>query len=120
MNEEQQKQYAEELKVREQEFNRKVATLHAERSKTHAKKEFTFSVIERRRLLQQEEAMMIADQTTNDILNLSVLPRIGVTPSKDTNIFYDTSLGKFMIWIPKPSPAALPADKEPSQETKSE
>jgi len=120
MNPEQAKQYAEELKAREEQFNRKIAVLHVDRVKTHVKKEFTFSVIEKRRLLQQEEAHMIADQATNDILNLSVLPRIGAVPNKDTHIFYDSALGKFVIWVPKTTPTAKPADKETTPATTSE
>ena len=100
-NEDQTKQLAEELKKRSEYFNQ-LATKEDESLKaTHTKKEYTFSTVEKRRLLQQESIIAFAQQAVDDIINLSALARLDITPTKEFRVIYDSSLGKFIVWEPK-------------------
>lgn len=105
MNQEEQREQLikEELGKRDAIYNESVLREDEELKKTHLKKEFTFSTTEKRRLLQQESILAFAHQAVEDIINLSVLARVGITPGKDVRILYDASIGRFTIWTTKPS-----------------
>jgi hypothetical protein len=65
---------------------------------THEKKEYTFSVTEKRRLSQLQLMAVFIQDALNDIINLSVLPRIGINPSPEVKILYDINLGRLTVW----------------------
>lgn len=95
-----------DLKLAQEDINKKyAATIEAENERlkpTHIKKEFTFSIVEKRRLAQQEAVGLISQQAISDIVNMDVLPRIGITPDPEIRIIYDVNVGKLTIWTPKP------------------
>lgn len=101
MDEDKQKQLVEELARRTQLFAEGVTKQDEDLKETHEKKEFTFSTVEKRRLLQQESVALIVHQAIEDIINLEVLRRLDITPGIEIRVLYDTSLGRFVVWQPK-------------------
>lgn len=74
----------------------------------HIKKEYTLSIAERSEMIKvtgitafADQITKIAEQLGQNILNLNVLPRIGVTPSIDKKVYCDPECGKIAIWVPK-------------------
>lgn len=82
-------------------FDESVARNHEQLKNTHFKKEFTFTIVEKRRLVQQQTVVYLAEQAIDDIINLTVLPRLDITPNPNVKIQYDVALGRFVCWIPK-------------------
>lgn len=68
---------------------------------THTAKEYTFNLTEKRRLLQQQTIKIMVDNAIDDILNMSVLPRVGITPNPKIRVLYDFTLGRFTVFSPK-------------------
>ena len=108
----------EEIEARKQEmihrWEAEVEIKDFEYGKDYSKREYTFSSIEKRRLMQQETIKILADEAMNDILNLNCLPRVGVEPSNEVRVLYDMTIGRFVVWIPKKT------GKKPSIEGTSE
>lgn len=104
MDKEQQEKLVEELKQRNLVFDQSVAKEQEALGNAYTKKEYTFSLTEKRRMLQHESIMIMIQQAIDDIINLTVLPRLGITPSQQIKVFYDASVGRLAIWVPK-SPA---------------
>lgn len=93
-----------------------------ELTKTHYKKEYSFSSSERRQLVKVYTIQTLAMQTIDDMLNNNALPRVGIIPTKEVRILYDLTVGKFCVWVPKesklPTPDAKTTKKEASKTTK--
>lgn len=83
-------------------FEESVDEANEKLKNTHIKKEYTFTVVEKRRLAQQDLIEKFAMAALDDILNLEVLPRIGVTPSEKVFTLYDIPLGRLTVFTPKP------------------
>ena len=66
----------------------------------YSQKEYTFTIEEKRRLAQMEAIKLFSRQAADDVLNLSVLPRVKVNPG-EAKVFYDVSLGRFVVFSPK-------------------
>lgn len=90
-----------QLKAEEELFNEQVKESYEKLKTTHEKKEYTFSVTEKRRLVQQDLIEKFASQALQDIVNLTVLPRIGIVPSEKTFTLYDLTLGRLTVFVPK-------------------
>lgn len=69
----------------------------------YSKTEFTFSKAEHKQLAQQNTIKAIAENAIADLLNLYILPRVGSTPTAETRITYDLTVGRFVVWNPKTS-----------------
>lgn len=69
---------------------------------THEKKEYTFTITEKRRLAQQDLIEKFATQALQDIINIDVLPRLGITPNEKVFSLYDVPLGRLTVFTPKP------------------
>lgn len=91
------KQLEEEEKI----FTTQVTETNEKLKTTHEKKEFTFTITEKRRLAQQDLIEKFASQALQDIINLEVLPRIGIIPDGKVFTLYDIQLGRMCIFIPK-------------------
>lgn len=76
---------------------------------THEKKEYTFTVVEKRRLAQQDLIQKFALQALQDIINLTVLPRLGVVPNEKVFTLYDVPLGRFTVFTPRPEKELKPS-----------
>ena len=94
------------LEEEEKLYNSQVQASNEKLKTTHEKKEYTLSVVEKRRLAQQDLIEKFASQALQDIINLTVLPRVGITPNKEVFTLYDIALGKLTIFIPKSKPDA--------------
>lgn len=95
-----------QLKKEEELFDEQVKESYEKLKTTHEKKEYTFSVVEKRRLVQQDLIEKFASQAMADIINLTVLPRIGVESNEKIFTLYDITLGKLTVFIPKPDKAS--------------
>lgn len=73
---------------------------------THSAKEYTFTVIEKRRLIEQETIRLLVMKATDDIINYSVLPRIGIALQLGNRVLYDATLGRLTIFTPKQNQAS--------------
>lgn len=119
--EEQQKILDAQLAERDKIFKTTVETEAKKLEESHDKKEYTFSTVERRRLLQHETIIISIQQFIDDIINQNVLPRIGISPNPTIKVFYDIPLGKLIVWTPKPIPVAEVKEEvkpEPKEEVK--
>lgn len=92
-----QKQFEEEQKV----FDKQVQEASEKLKATHDKKEYTFSNLEKRRLAQQDLIEKFASQALEDLVNLEVLPRLGIIPDGKVFTLYDIQLGRLTVFIPK-------------------
>lgn len=95
-----QTQLEDDLMAEEKKYQDQVHEIHQSLVKTHTKLEYMFSTVEKRRLLQLQTIAFFAQQAVDDILNLTVLPRLGIKPSFEVRVLYDISLGKFSVWVP--------------------
>lgn len=93
----------------EEGYNKRVETLHTDLAKTHDKREFTFTIEEKRRILQQKTIMAFANQAINDIVNSTVLPRLPVDRTPKMEVLFEAELGKLTLWT-------LKSDEEPKAE----
>src|SRR3990167_2342463 len=103
--------------ILQKKYDEIIAKNFANVNKTHTKKEFTFTIPEKRRIIQQETITFLANQAINDIIDFSVLPRLGLLRTPQVLVFYDASLGRFTVCIPKESnPEQQPSkpDQKPS------
>lgn len=94
-------------KIQEEIVNKYKATIDAETERlkdTHTKNEFTFTITEKRRIAQQEAVGIIANQAISDIVNTTVLPRIGINADPNIKIIYDANVGRLTIFTPKETP----------------
>lgn len=90
----------EERLIREKQYTEVIAANHEKYKSSHIRKDFNFTVTERRRIIQQESIQLMSNQAIEDVVNFSVLPRLGIEDPKRI-ILYDTLLGKFTVWVPK-------------------
>lgn len=92
------------LKEEEEIYAGQVAEAIEKLKTTHEKKEYTFSVVEKRRLAQQDLIEKFASQALQDLINLTVLPRVGITPNEKVFTLYDIGLGRLTVFTPKEAP----------------
>ena len=92
------------LKKLQEDYDLVVAKSEQQMKDTHVAKEYTFSIVEKRRLLEQQTIKIIVENAVDDIINMSVLPRLGVTPSANVRVLYDVTLGRFTLFVPKEAP----------------
>ena len=100
------------LEEEEKLYDSQVEASHEKLKNTHEKKEYTFSVVEKRRLAQQDLIEKFAAQALQDIINLTVLPRVGIIPNKDVFTLYDIALGRLTVFTPKATPKAKSKTEE--------
>jgi hypothetical protein len=89
-----------EAKAREI-FDEQVAAAFNKLKATHKKAEYTFSTTEKRRLTQQDLIEKLAQKALSDLINLEVLPRIGIIPTGDTFTLYDIGLSRLIVFTSK-------------------
>lgn len=82
-------------------FDSQVEESNEKLKATHEKKEYTFSTTEKRRLAQQNLIEKFASQALQDLINLTVLPRVGVIPNNETFTIYSIATGRLCVFIPK-------------------
>lgn len=99
---------------------RAVAEDSARYGENFTKKEFTFSREEHKQLAQQNTIKAIADNAINDLLNLYILPRVGITPTPEDKVTYDLSVGRFVVWEPKAAKQSASSPSEKASSTKSQ
>ena len=92
------------LEQEEKIYNDQVNQTNEKLKATHEKREYTFSVVEKRRLTQQNLIEKFATQAPQDLVNLTVLPRVGVTPNEKVFTLYDLELGKLTVFTPREQP----------------
>lgn len=85
-------------------FDKKILEADIKLSPTHEKKEYTFSIDEKRRLAQLQAIVVFAQGAIEDIINLTVLPRLGFTTNPDIRVLYEINLGRFTVWSPRKKP----------------
>lgn len=75
---------------------------------THIKKEYTLSIPEKSELIKvvginafAKQVEILSQQLADNLLNLNILPRVGVVPSPDKRVLYDPEIGRFCVWTPK-------------------
>lgn len=114
-----------QLEAEQKKFEDRIAEVTKELENSHIAKEYTFSIIEKRRLIQQQTIAFLVQQAVDDIINLTVLPRIGISPNPTIRVSYDVTLGKFVVFSPKPEavpavpPVALESTPEVTKPTES-
>lgn len=81
-------------------FDEKVKNLSEKLGRGYSKKEYTFNINEKRRMAQMEAIILFSLQAKKDILYASVLARLGIVPTENTEIIYDINLGKFTVFNP--------------------
>lgn len=88
----------------------------------HVRKEFTFNKKELRTLTQQatietlgQKVMEFSRMATNDLINMEVLPRVGIIPNPEMRILYDFASKRFMVWMPKEAKPTVSSLEEPEQ-----
>ena len=91
----------EQLELAKKQFEFAVDKAKESHQKTHDVKEYTFTVVEKRRLVEQQMVEIVARQATDDIINLEVLKRLGFDPSPDLKILFDINLGRLIVFFPK-------------------
>lgn len=82
-------------------FEVKVLKADIELSPTHTKKEYTFSLDEKRRLAQMQAIVVFAQGEIEDIINGTVLPRLKILPTQQVRVLYEINVGRFTIWTPR-------------------
>lgn len=95
--------------------------IEAEKSKYgpgYEQREFTFARPEHIQLNQQQTIIALAERAVQDLLNIQVLPRVGIQPSSDIKITYDLTVGRFVVWIPKKPSGAKNSKSNPSKISK--
>ena len=111
----------EELKKQEAEIVKKweeaIAQAYAPLKDTHTRREFTFSAQERRQISEltliqkfSEGISKSALSVINDLLNLYILPRVGIKPNEQIRLFYDAAIGRFVVCEPKVQPLEATAE----------
>lgn len=95
------KQIELQLELAQKEFEQECARINEELKNTHIKKEYTFSNLEKRRLVEMQMALLVTKQAIEDIINLDVLKRLGYTPSNELKVYYDFNIGRFVVFVPK-------------------
>ena len=96
------KKTLEEQKAKlETQYEEIVNTRYKPLVKTHTRKDYTFTIPEKRRIIQLETITFLANQAVKDIIDFSVLPRLGMIRTIDNSVFYDATLGKFTVFMPR-------------------
>lgn len=90
-----------QLELEAQKFEDNVIKTHLKLAATHEKKEYTFSAMEKQRLAKLQTVAFFVADAIDDIINLSVLARLGIKPDPSVRIMYDIALGRFTIWTVK-------------------
>lgn len=105
-------------------WNQQVADQDAALGEGYTKTEYTFSTTERLQLLKivgmnafAKEIQTLAQQLTDSFLNLTVLIRVGVTPTPDKRVLYEPGVGRFCLWSPKSSTNSKTSAKSPLKST---
>lgn len=93
----------EQMELAKKQFEYTVEKAYETHKDTHEKKEYTFTVVEKRRLVEQQMVELVARQAIDDIINLETLKRLGFEPNPDLKILYDLNLGRLIVFIPKKS-----------------
>lgn len=85
------------------EWEKAIASDNSKFGGGYDRREFTFSKPEHVQLTQQQTIIALAENATQQLLNVQVLPRVGVIPSAEVKITYDLTIGRFAVWVPKKS-----------------
>ncbi len=91
----------EQLELAKKQFDEAVTKAYKDFESTHDKKEYTFSVTEKRQLVEMQMVAMVAQKAIDDIINLQVLPRAGYDPNPELKILFDINIGRLIIFVPK-------------------
>lgn len=83
------------------EWDKAVASDNSKFGPGYDRREFTFSKPEHVQLTQQQTIIALAENATQQLLNVQILPRVGITPSSEIKITYDLTIGRFAVWVPK-------------------
>ncbi len=97
-----------EAKTPDQRWAEQVSEADEPLKETHIKKEYTLSVAEKSELIKvvginafAKQIEILSQQLADNLLNLNILPRVGVTPSQDKRVLYDPEIGRFCVWSTK-------------------
>lgn len=114
MNPEEVKKATEEA---QKEWEKQIAETDATLKTTHTKKEYTFSQVEKAQILKivgmnafARQIQTLSQQLIDNLLNLTVLPRLNIVPTSEKRLLYEPSLGRVMIWEPRVSKTKVQAE----------
>lgn len=93
------KEIAEAHKAQEQIFQDRAKDAE-EKLPDHQRREYTFTLVEKRRLQELALTKEIIQQSMDDIVNIETLPRLGIDKAYT---LYDVRLGRLIVFTPKPT-----------------
>lgn len=91
----------EQLELAKKAFDAAVENYREQLKATHTKKEFTFTLVEKRRLVEMQMVEMVAHQAIDDIVNLEAIKRVGYDLDPEIKSMYDVNTGRFILFVPK-------------------
>lgn len=101
MDKAQEEKMKEQMELAKKQFQFAVDKAYETHQTTHDKKEYTFTNVEKRRLVEQQMVELVARQAIEDIINLETLKRLGFDPNPELKILYDINLGRLIVFVPK-------------------